>query len=556
VEQRLRDLEDTIASFSGAERPARPPPLAPAFQTPQRPPERESDLEDADQEPPRAWQVLVDSSLGPNAAPASYVAAVSSEPSPASGSSHSKEDADFITKGLVKQDTAERLFEIYRSRLDHFLYCIIDDYTTLQSARKSSTTLASAICVVAALHSRSGDYQTCHREYRRRVSLQFFSRSHSLDEVRGLCIGAFWLSDMSWALVGAAVRIAIEINLHRCFVSPDLYSREWHRSARVFLLVYVCDHHFSVVYGRPPMTRELDINAARSLLDSQYATEDDHRLFSQVDLWANNYRTYKTFGINNEAALTDSCLSDFRRLSIALDTWRADWEEKFRFNAHVGNYPAKGVALHYHFAKLYLCSHAFRNFSTSSRVSPATRTGVEEFASMAINSAISILRGIVVDEEIQSYLNGLPTYFDTMIAFAVVFLLKLVSSPTPHPNLDKPGIMVLLDQISIALANVTANMRPQHLLSGISASVKKLIAKARQKTNTATNASIPQTADISLPPPAVPTLSQIPVDTSVSNWMLSPDDNMFIGNFDFMGSTQDLVDFNFMDFEEYSQSAS
>jgi hypothetical protein len=556
VEQRLRDLEDTVSSLSGAERPTQPSALAPVFQPPQHRLERDLDLEDADQQPPRAWQVLVDSSLGPNAAPASYVAAVSSELSSAAGSSRSKDDADFITKGLIKQETAERLFEMYRSRLDHFLYSIIDDHSTLQSARKSSTTLASAICVVAALHSRSEDYQTCHREFRRRVSMQFFSRSHTLDEVRGLCIGAFWLSDMSWALVGAAVRIAIEINLHRCFVIPDLYSQEWHRTARVFLLVYVCDHHFSVVYGRPPMTRELDISAARSLLDSQYAIEDDHRLFSQVELWANNYRTYKTFGINNEAPLTDSSLSDFRRLSIALDTWRADWEEKFRFNAHVGNYPAKGVALHYHFAKLYLCSHAFRNFSTSSPVSPATRTGVEEFASMAIQSAISILRGIVVDEEIQSYLDGLPTYFDTMIAFAVVFLLKMVSSPIHQPNLDKPGILLLLDQISVALANVTANMRPQHLLSGISASVKKLITKARQTANTTTNGLVSQTVDISLSSPGITTLNQIPMDTSISNWMLSPDDNMFIGNFDFMGSTQDMVDFNFMDFEEYSQGAS
>lgn len=467
---------------------------------------------DADQIPPETWQVI-ESEAGPNAAPASYVAMVSSQPSPLQNLSRSKVDSDFITRGLVSSDIAERLFQLYRKRLDHFLYSIIADHTTLRTIRQSSTTLAAAICAVSALHSRSEDYQTCHREFRRRVSTQFFSRQHSLDELRGLCIGAFWLSDMSWALAGSAVHIAIEINLHRCFIEPDFLSREWYTKARVFLLVYICDHHFSVVYGRPPMTRELDINHARTLLNSQHAREDDHRLFSQVEIWGHIYRTYKTFGINNEAPLTDSCLSDFRRLSIALDSWRADWEEKFPSNEHLSNYPAKGVALHYNFAKLYLCSHAFRPFSDTPAVSEATRSGVQEFSTMAIQSAISIVRAIVIDEEIQSYLNGLPTYFDTMIAFAVVFLLKLVSrdraANSTTPEIDRPAIILLLDQISIALATVTQTMRPQHLLSGISASVRKLIAKTRTQQSQQSSAhqnqqhqsQQPQAPDFSLLPP-------------------------------------------------------
>ena len=533
----MRDLEDTVTTLAqnGHEAAHLSPYQSQQPSFLQR--QERDDSEEEDQRPPQTWRVAVDTDAGPNAAPASYVSIVTtSAPSPSSNLSRSKSETDFITRGLITLDAAERLFQLYKHRLDHFLYSIIGDHATLQSIRQTSTTLASAICAVAALHSRSDDYHTCHREFRRRVSNQFFSRQHSLDEVRGLCVGALWLSDMSWALVGAAVRIAIEINLHRCFLYPDFYSRDWYTQARVYLLVYVCDHHFSVVYGRPPMTRELDLGQAQTLLSSQYAGEDDHRLFSQVQLWANNYRTYKTFGIDNDAPLKDSCLSDFRRLSIALDTWRADWEEKFRFNDHVGNYPVKGVALHYNFAKLYLCSHASRPFSTSPLVSAATMAGVEEYANMAINSALSVLRGIVIDEEIQSYLNGLPTYFDTMIAFAVVFLLKLVSKDDSTPNVDKSGILVLLDQVSVTLANITASMRPQHLLSGIAASIKKLILKAHQP-------SVNQPVSFT---PMDPPVSQMQLDNPL-NWTLSPDDAMFLGNFDFMGTAQDL-DFNFMDF--------
>ena len=550
IEQRLRELEETVAILRGnsASNGVPQPQQTQMYAIPQ--PAERATSEEADQRPPEAWQVVADAEDGSNAAPAAYVSAVANEPpSPISSNSRSKSEADFITRGLITLDNAERLFRFYHQRHDHFLYSIIGDHSTLSSVRRESTTLASAICTVAALHSQSDDYHTMHREYRRRVSNQFFSRQHSFDEVRGLCIGAFWLSDMSWALVGAAVRIAIEINLHRCFHTPDLFSKDWYTQARVYLLVYVCDHHSSIIYGRPPMTRELDMDQARTLLSSQYAGDDDKRLFAQSLLWSHNYQTYKIFGSDSEAPLTDASLADFQRLSTALDSWRADWESKLPASAHVGNYPAKGVALHTNFGKLYLCSQAFRPFSTAVPVSMATRSGVEDFKLMAINSATSILQAIVMDQEIQSYLNGLPAYFDTMIAFAVVFLLKLVSNDTQNINIDRSGILFLLDQISVVLTNIAASMRPQHLLSGISASIQKLITKACQpgQQQAASEPYVPPSIDLTAP-------SDMQLDNTVSNWMLSPDDAMFLGNFDFMGNAQD-IDFNFMDFDTFPTTA-
>lgn len=164
-----------------------------------------------DQQPPQTWEVVVDADARPNAAPASYVSVVSSEPSPGQHLNVSKTDSDLIARGLISLHTAEKLFQLYQQRLDHHLYSILGEHTTLQSVRKASTTMTSAICAVSALHSQSSDYQNCHREFTRYTSTQFFSRQHSLDEVRGLCIGAFWLSDMSWALVGAGEsRLVIE----------------------------------------------------------------------------------------------------------------------------------------------------------------------------------------------------------------------------------------------------------------------------------------------------------------------------------------------------------
>jgi Fungal specific transcription factor domain len=90
-------------------------------------------------------------------------------------------------------------------------------------------------------------------------------RHHTLDGVRGLCIGAFWISDLSWKLSGHAVRIATELNLHRSF-SKALKGEPGHvEAARLWYLLYVCDHHFSIAYGRPPVIHEDQVSESSFL---------------------------------------------------------------------------------------------------------------------------------------------------------------------------------------------------------------------------------------------------------------------------------------------------
>nr|GFD61363.1 hypothetical protein [Tanacetum cinerariifolium] len=78
--------------------------------------------------------------------------------------------------------------------------------------------------------------------------------------------------------------------------------------------------------------------------------------------------------------------------------------------------------LHYHFAKLYLYSHVFRGIGEPGFMSADIALDIDELGHAALLSATAIIRAVTNDAEIQGYLNGLPTYFDVMIAFAVVFV--------------------------------------------------------------------------------------------------------------------------------------
>ncbi len=282
-----------------------------------------------------------------------------------------------------------------------------------------------------------------------------------------------------------AVRIALEIKLNHSIYQALKGVRSAYMQTRLYYLVYVCDHHCSVLYGRPPMSRDCDsIKAATSFLETEHATEDDVRLVSQVKIWLISASVFDTFGVDVETPVPPSKLAQLRRFSIALDTWYADWSDSFGPNARVGNYPAKGVGLHFHFVKLYLCSHAFRGAqpqaqsqSQSAPDLPKRRFSspeMEEIANTAVLCAASILGVMTADTELQSLLNGLPLCFDTMIAFAVVFLLKVATEYTDAVTLDKGKMLSLVDRTIAMLQRTTSEMHRQHLLVRIWCGVQRL----------------------------------------------------------------------------------
>lgn len=150
----------------------------------------------------QGWEVVVDDSNAPAAIPASYLTEISASSLRDHVGNASPKQADMISRNILHMQSAVTLFELYRQRLDPFLYGILGDCNTLHDARRVSALLTDAVCTVAALHSKSANYAGCRAAFMQQVSTQTFSKRKTPDDVRGLCIGAFWLSDISWSLMG------------------------------------------------------------------------------------------------------------------------------------------------------------------------------------------------------------------------------------------------------------------------------------------------------------------------------------------------------------------
>ena len=115
---------------------------------------------------------------------------------------HTTSRPDLISCGLISRETAEEYFDFYMQNLDPCVHHILQENDSLATVRARSSLLTASICTVASFCTSSKDYQNCVNVFTSEVSRKLFSDKYEFDDVRALCIGAFWLNDISSALNG------------------------------------------------------------------------------------------------------------------------------------------------------------------------------------------------------------------------------------------------------------------------------------------------------------------------------------------------------------------
>ncbi|KAK6082238.1 C6 transcription factor [Seiridium cupressi] len=399
---------------------------------------------------------------------------------------------DFISRGVISLPEAEDLYRSpinsFHTSLNHYLWVGLEQtHPSFESVRQSSEVLTATILTVTALHipTSAETFDKCYKEFLSLISSSMFSRYHSIDDVRALCIAAFWLSEVSWKLSGHAIRIATELNIHQSFSRALEGDKEHFLRARLWYMLYVCDHHFSIAYGRPPMIAEsLQIRQHELFLQSPFADALDRRILSQVSLMQIMTCIYDRFMERKlphhdpaGAMLNDGDFADLRNFNLEIDQWRMRWNARQENNRFIGSFPPKGIILYSYFAKLQLNSLAIRGVSLSQgRLS----TERKEFANMAISAAASILTFVLEEEDMRRALVGTPLYVHTMIAFASVFLMKVATkwNRIMGLNVESNYVSHLLERMIVLLKSSVTSER--HLLYHIALGLEKMLANLRK----------------------------------------------------------------------------
>lgn len=236
---------------------------------------------------------------------------------------------DFITTGSVSLEDAERLFDLYLNWLDHFMYRVGGRYSDLTTVRRASPILTACICTVAALHDANSNhlYGICKREFQRLMAASMFDRRIDRDHLRAMCIGSYWLSDISWTLSGYAIRRATEVNLNANYRRAIAESNEDAADCmRLWYTLYICDQHLSILYGRPSIIREdFSIQGWETLLRALWVTDSDRRLISQAALLIIMRNVQELFGPDTGSPVPSAYAAQIVNFSRQLDQWVGHW---------------------------------------------------------------------------------------------------------------------------------------------------------------------------------------------------------------------------------------
>lgn len=254
--------------------------------------------------------------------------------SPSTGNERSS--PDFIARGDLPLGMAQELFCQFTTRLDFFCYGIMCPHDTLESMRSSSPLLTAAVCTVAALHAPQGSsmFQTSHSEFLKLVSARMFSISYSMDDVRALIIGCWWLGNVSYTLLGHTIRIATRLDYHLAYYSVVNHTNgeEDTTKARLWYILFVMDHHFSVLYGRPALLSPLEESHSQWELfirEMGYG-EVDLRVSSQVALYHLVAKANGIYGSPIEKPFPEHCLPQLQSTFAEVDRWYMVWGNRMR----------------------------------------------------------------------------------------------------------------------------------------------------------------------------------------------------------------------------------
>ncbi|PWY68976.1 hypothetical protein BO94DRAFT_628582 [Aspergillus sclerotioniger CBS 115572] len=435
-------------------------------------------------------------------------------------------DEDFISQGVVSVEEADFLFNQFVDSNNRMLWDgALLLHRTLDSVRRSSSLLTAVIFTVGALHT-PGRTEAFHQSYNVFVSLASslsLSRHHSLDDIRALCIGAFYLANLSWKLSGQAIRIAAEIGLHQSYHRLMQGERNQMEHVRLWYATYVCDHQFSIAHGRPPAAvNDESIRNIELFLSQEGANNGDARLAAQVSLFATLTEAYMAFGSDPNRPLDQQDIEKLRVFNVAVEQWKLQWVPRSENCVILGSYPSKALVLYYHFARFQLNSLALRGVAPPGPVPTDLSLGHREAANKAIAAAMATLTLILEEIDLRLAFPNVPIFTYTMVAFCATFLLKMAATwgrdtaGEVGDGSNRLGLMIdtryivsLVQQSADMLAGVAASLNEKHLAKHIAAGMLEMLQQFHSLDKEARNTFAP-VPDLN----TMPTVQGMPDETA------------------------------------------
>ncbi|KAH7106755.1 hypothetical protein BKA62DRAFT_684990 [Auriculariales sp. MPI-PUGE-AT-0066] len=375
---------------------------------------------------------------------------------------------DVVTKRIISEAEARELFDIFYKGCSTFLPVFDARMDTFDSLHERSPFAVDCICMVAAKVRDGGGpasetFEKILEETHAICSKTLFVPVSRKEAVQAMILVSGW-SDNGWLTGGHAVRMALELGMHKAW--PKLLKRmkagkstasneerELVISTRTWFCLYLFEHQMSFGTGRPAILREDEgITDCRYLLQHPLSIQDDTRLVSTVELMIYRERVHNSLGLQ-EPSLSESTFQVLRDAEATFRAWFDTWDARLAREYGDANFYRQSLQIQQYYAMLFHNATVLRGIK-----------GPEDVARMptaqrqlALHSMELARKGVHICLRFPSYRENLKYavhYTHMSATFAASFLLRLARL-FPE-ECDLPTIMDEVEELAGALSKIPA----------------------------------------------------------------------------------------------------
>ncbi|KAJ8461994.1 hypothetical protein ONZ45_g18096 [Pleurotus djamor] len=345
---------------------------------------------------------------------------------------------DVVTKNILSDHDARELFRIFYHGCSTFLPVFDVNTDSYDALHERSPFAVDCICMVAAKVRDGGGkpseiYLKCLEEVQKISCATLFSPVTRHEAVQAMILVSGW-SDNGWLSGGHAIRMAMELSMHKAW--PRLHrrmqagkfsatdDRNLVIASRTWFCLYLFEHQLSYGTGRPAVLKDDDsIANCRMLLQHPLAIEDDMRLVSTVELMALRERLHNQMS-DPDAPPTDATFEALRNGSAQFQGWFATWDQAFSQKYEDAAFYRQSLQNQQLHAELFHNATALRGINSPDDVQkmpPAQRE-------LALRSILTARQGLDITVNSPSYREGMKYavhYTHVTATFTASFLLRL-----------------------------------------------------------------------------------------------------------------------------------
>ncbi|OWT40828.1 hypothetical protein C362_01041 [Cryptococcus neoformans Bt1] len=364
---------------------------------------------------------------------------------------------DVVTKGLVSEEEARELWDIFFSGCHYFVPLWDKSYDTYETyIERTPFSTNSLLAVAAKIRAGNGPvdetFHRCLEEAQGIARSTLFGPIVRKEAVMAMLILSLW-SQNGWLPCGHALRMGLDINIHRALDKlankedgrTETEERDLVVSARIWLNCYMHEHLVSLGTGKPILLRDdSSVRQARKLLDHPMASDTDMRLIAGVELV--NIRITILEHLTPLHGSTDAPTISFVKSKLAeLQAWHQEW-----YDIHKRRYDDESVVVKLLetervYAELWTVCVALRGCSWDK-----LSLEQKELAFHAKDCAWRCLEIFLRSDNFRKHLKYATHDQLVSVAFAAVFLLKVaILYPT---SLSIPLLVIQVSELAHCLS--------------------------------------------------------------------------------------------------------